>query len=66
MSGVSTTRDLYWCQGFVSHPVGNLHTPRKDGISEVGNQIILGRANAMMQHAYAPRSYLAEAVVTAV
>ena len=42
------------------------YTPQEDGISEVGNQIIVGRANAMIQHANAPKSYWAEAVVTAV
>ena len=42
------------------------YTPQEVGISEVGNRIIVGRAYAMMQHASAPKSYWAEAVVTAV
>ena len=41
------------------------YTPQEDGISEVGNRIIVGRANSMMQHAGSPRSYWAEAAVTA-
>ena len=42
------------------------YTPQQDGISEVGNRIIVGRANAMLQCANAPKSYWAEAIMTAV
>ena len=41
------------------------YTPQQDGISEVGNRIIVGRANAMLQCAKAPKSYWAEAIMTA-
>ena len=33
------------------------YTPQQDGISEVGNRIIVGRVNAMLQCANAPKSY---------
>ena len=42
------------------------YIPQQDGISEVGNQIIMGRANAILQCANASKSYWAEAIMTAV
>ena len=41
------------------------YTPQQDGNSEVGNCIIVGRENAMLQCANAPKSYWAEAIMTA-
>ena len=42
------------------------NTLQEDRISEVGNRIIVGRGNIMLQHTNTPRSYWAEAAVTAV
>ena len=62
----STEFKRYLGDNGISAELTIAYAPQEDGISEVGNRIIVGRANAMMQHANAPKSYWAEAVVTAV
>ena len=42
------------------------YTPQEDGVSEKSNRVLVGRANALLQQASAPKIYWAEAVQTAV
>jgi len=42
------------------------YTPQEDGVSENSNRVLVGRANALLQHAGAPKIYWAEAVQTVV
>ena len=42
------------------------YTPQEHGISENGNQVLVGRANSLLKQAGAPSSYWAEEILTAV
>ena len=42
------------------------YTPQEDGVAENSNRVLVGRANALVQHADAPKNYWAEALLTAV
>ena len=42
------------------------YTPQEDGVAENSNRVLVGRANALIQHADAPKNYWAEALLTTV
>ena len=42
------------------------YTPQEDGVVENSNRVLVGRANALIQHADAPNKYWVEALLTTV
>ena len=42
------------------------YTPQEDGVAENSNRVLVGRANALVQHADASKNYWAEALLTTV
>jgi len=62
-TGEALQRELRRCGIEVQSTVP--YTPEEDGISEKSNRVLVGRANALLQQASAPKIYWGEAVQTA-